>query len=46
MRVNLFPTSTCGLPSSEITFAELTRQAGYKNGFFGGYDVNLSSRFM
>lgn len=35
MRVNLFPSSTSGLPPSEITIAEQTKEAGYENGFFG-----------
>lgn len=35
VRVNTFPTSSSGLPSWEVTFAEQTKQAGYTNGFFG-----------
>lgn len=35
MRVNTWPYSSCGLPSAEVTFAEQTKQAGYKNGFIG-----------
>jgi len=37
MRVNMFPYSSCGLPTSEITIAEQTRAAGYMNGVFGWY---------
>jgi hypothetical protein len=35
MRVNTWPYSSCGLPASEITFAEQTKKAGYVNGIFG-----------
>jgi hypothetical protein len=35
MRVNTWPYSSCGLPSSEITFAEQTKKAGYLNGYIG-----------
>ena len=37
IRVKTWIASSCGLPPSEITFAGLTRQAGYRNGFIGGY---------
>ena len=42
MRVNVFPTSSSGLPSSEVTFAEQTQKAGYTNGFFGMYAKGFS----
>ena len=35
IKVKTWIASRCGLPPSEVTFAELTRQAGYRNGFIG-----------
>lgn len=39
MRVNIWPYSSCGLPSSEITFAEQTKVAGYMNGYIGKWHL-------
>lgn len=39
MRVNTFITSTCGLPPSEVTIAELTRQAAYTNAYIGKWHL-------
>ncbi|XP_060596832.1 arylsulfatase H-like [Ruditapes philippinarum] len=41
MRVNTWPYSSCGLPASEITFAEQTKKAGYINGIFGKWHLGL-----
>ncbi|XP_060596826.1 steryl-sulfatase-like isoform X2 [Ruditapes philippinarum] len=41
MRVNTWPYSSCGLPSSEITFAEQTKKAGYLNGYIGKWHLGL-----
>ncbi|XP_045187267.2 steryl-sulfatase-like isoform X2 [Mercenaria mercenaria] len=41
MRVNTWPYSSCGLPSSEVTFAEQTKKAGYMNGFIGKWHLGL-----
>ncbi|XP_045187272.2 arylsulfatase H-like [Mercenaria mercenaria] len=41
MRVNTWPYSSCGLPTSEITFAEQTKKAGYVNGIFGKWHLGL-----
>ena len=35
VRVNLWQASHSGLPESEITIAEITKQAGYKNAIIG-----------
>ena len=35
IKVKTWIASRCGLPPSEVTFAELTRHAGYRNGFIG-----------
>ncbi|KAH3846961.1 arylsulfatase D-like isoform X1 [Dreissena polymorpha] len=41
MRVNLWPYSTSGLPESEVTIAEITRQAGYRNALIGKWHLGL-----
>lgn len=35
MRVNVWPYSSCGLPASEITYAEQAKKAGYTTALFG-----------
>ena len=35
LRVNLWQASQSGLPETEVTLAEVTRQAGYRNALIG-----------
>lgn len=41
MRVNTWPYSSCGLPSSEVTFAEQAKLASYTNGYIGKWHLGL-----
>ena len=46
LRINFWLAAKAGLPESEITFAELTREAGYKNGLIGEYTRGLLMRLI
>ncbi|KAL4235555.1 hypothetical protein ACF0H5_003951 [Mactra antiquata] len=43
MRVNIWPYSACGLPPSEITYAELAKDAGYTTALFGKWHLGVHS---
>uniref|UniRef100_A0A7M5V4Y6 Sulfatase N-terminal domain-containing protein n=1 Tax=Clytia hemisphaerica TaxID=252671 RepID=A0A7M5V4Y6_9CNID len=40
-RVTIYTSATGGLPQSETTFAEIFKQHGYTNGFFGKWHLGL-----
>ncbi|KAH3836225.1 hypothetical protein DPMN_109595 [Dreissena polymorpha] len=42
IRVNFWLAARAGLPASEITFAELTKQAGYTNALIGKWHMGIS----
>ncbi len=39
MRVIFFTASSVGLPTSEVSFAKLAKQAGYKTGLIGKWHL-------